>query len=76
MKNKKIGRQKIEKKGLLEPSFPRVGRFNEGNDFFSSICWFARLYLWGRDFAVDFLTGIFQRFLATFCHVPVKQSLR
>ena len=38
MKNKKIVRQKIEKRGLLEPSSPKIGRSKEENGFFSSMC--------------------------------------
>ena len=50
MKNKKIGCQKIEKRGLLlDLSSPELGRFKEGNGFISSICWFAGLCLWRRE---------------------------
>ena len=73
MKNKKIGRPKTKKRDLLlDPSSPELGRFKEGNGFFSSKCWFAGLCLLVREFVVDCLTIIFQRFLAVFCRIPVK----
>ena len=73
MKNKKIGRPKTEKRYLLlDPSSPELGRFKEGNGFFSSICWFAGLCLLGREFVVGSLIIIFQIFLAVFCRIPVK----
>ena len=73
MKNKKIGRPKTKKRDLLlDPSSPELGRFKEGNGFFSSKCWFAGLCLLVREFVVNCLTIIFQRFLAAFCRIPVK----
>ena len=74
-KAKKIDRQNIGKRALLESSSPRDSRFKERNSFLSSIYWFDGLCLWERKFAVDSLTGNFKRFLAPLCRVPVKQSL-
>ena len=68
----KLADKRLRREVFWNPPLSDIGRFKEGNGFFSSICWFAGLCLWGRDFAVDSVKGIFQRFLAAFCRVPVK----